>query len=673
MRKSNQSVERIDVQSKRVLLTSTLPNGLKAENIQFMGKEELLRLQQHFDLGDTWGTIKVAAEWIRPSEAPSSGTYNLLNTMREYAHTEDDAELAYATLMRMVLLCFCTPAKLGNKQAATLDINSIRSKLASYWIPLAKSALEKPLREDGALLARIEKADLRQLTDAQNGRMSSELKRFKNYARRGFWWDVVQEAPKTKTETTNKKPKREPNKESVADPYKPLPDEFVLQTGKRATWLIQQVMPQALRAYDHILRLSEGVHPDTAGKRAQRYLRTLEWNLGDHGPLAADPYHLNLTQSENHSVEWPPQNREQLILLLKLCQTAAYFIVGLSAGTRGSEILSLQLDCLSESRDGILLANGRTYKLSPLFNGERRDWPIPGVALQAVEYQIELTRLINTSIKAEITSLWRIVASSRGFGNTLGVQYNDYLRDFSERIGTSHLLDKQAFTNHRFRKTIARLVALALVNAPKILMDIFGHKALEMTMHYILADKRLRAEIEQIQKEILAMTVEKAIANVESNGGPAAKKIKAEVARIKHVRAKEDLGAEDIHEVVVRMTSVGRQWTIVAAGVVCTKMRDQVGPCALGRSTPNPSRCSSQCDHRLEEADNMGQVDGVLAYIVKNIQIAHAKNDFLAIDAYEGQILAHIRRFDALYEKWSTHPIVAPIIARSVAEVEDAA
>lgn len=644
---------------------------LKAKNIQFMDKVELLRLQQFFRLGDTWGLIAVPQEWLRSHETEARGKFNLIKQLREHAASFEEADLAYVTLLRMVLLCFCSESTSGTRHPVLLDINSITSYLITYWIPLVKEALRKPPRGDGLLFARLNVNELTFASDGRRSRTFVELRRFKAFASRGLWCDLIAEPSVSIAESTNRKPKRLPRTKPLHDPYKPLPDKFILETGKRSVWIMQKLMPQALRVYAHVLNLEEGVHPDTAGKLAKCYLNTLEWDLD--GISTSGDWQINLISKASHGVQWPPQDRDQLKVLLKVCQTACYFIVVLSGGSRASEVLSAETDCLTESRQGIPLINGKTYKLESRFEGEPRDWPMPAVAVQAVQFQIELTKLLDQSMDEYTSrdwgskSLWRVFAG-KGHGNDLNIQYNKYLREFAVRVGTYQLLDSQALTSHRFRKTIARLVALALVNAPKVLMDIFGHKDIEMTMHYILTDKALRAEIMQIQKELLAMHVEKAIRNADKNGGPAAKKVRAEVQRIKFVRAREDLQADDVHELVLRMTSVGREWTIVAAGVICTKMRDQVGPCAKGRSTPNPSKCSSRCDHRLEEADAVGQVDTLLEYIVKNLQAAQAQNNFLTIDAFEGQLLANIVRFDALYDKWSSHPIIAPVLARETKE-----
>jgi integrase len=181
-------------------------------------------------------------------------------------------------------------------------------------------------------------------------------------------------------------------------------------------------MPQALGVYDHILKLGEGIHPDIAGRRAQDYLRNFEWSLA--GTAAGGICPINLISKPSHTVSWPPKNRDQLKVLLRICQSACYFIVLLSSGSRASEVLSAKTDCLTESRQGIPLINGRTYKLEALFEGAKRDWPMPAVAVQAVQYQIELTKLLDRSkINVERVvqgpkGLWRVF-TGKGQGNEL--------------------------------------------------------------------------------------------------------------------------------------------------------------------------------------------------------------------------------------------------------------
>jgi hypothetical protein len=175
-----------------------------------MDAEELLRLQKHFQLGNTWGEIAFAREWLRPHETEAHGLFYLSETFRRHAASENDAQLAYITCLRMVLLCFCAVSQAGKRAPSLLDVSSIKTFLMSYWIPLAKEALRKPPREDGGLLSRL---DMEEMTFSSGGRkirVFTEFRRFKTFVFRGLWWDVMKEAPPPIGSTTNKKPKRKP-------------------------------------------------------------------------------------------------------------------------------------------------------------------------------------------------------------------------------------------------------------------------------------------------------------------------------------------------------------------------------------------------------------------------------------------------------------------------------
>jgi hypothetical protein len=98
--------------------------------------------------------------------------------------------------------------------------------------------------------------------------------------------------------------------------------------------------------------------------------------------------------------------------------------------------------------------------------------------------------------------------------------------------------------------------------------------------------------------------------------------------------------------------------------VVCTQLLDQTGPCAKNRSRPNPARCNTECAYRLEEAENRKQVDETIGDIVRKIQQAWAKDEFILAEIWEGQLLSHIKRFDDLFAKWQEHPVVMPILQK---------
>jgi hypothetical protein len=238
---------------------------------------------------------------------------------------------------------------------------------------------------------------------------------------------------------------------------------------------------------------------------------------------------------------------------------------------------------------------------------------------------------------------------------------NEFLRNLVDSLGLTEKPGGLNLTTHRFRKTVARLVALALVGAPKILMDLFGHKTIEMTLYYILTDPDLQAEIRQVVEEVTIMRAKTAIEDIEHYGGLAAKKISDMVNR-ERVRLGKDLGAEDIRELAEILTMNGQAWEMPRPGVICTKLPGSTGPCNKKIGHPEPSRCTPICNHRLEEAYLRKDVDGSIAESVKHYEAERCAQNELMQEFWAGQILTHLKRFDDLCKKWSNHPTVVEIM-----------
>ncbi|MFN8994844.1 MAG: hypothetical protein ACK5X3_14450 [Pseudomonadota bacterium] len=356
--------------------------------------------------------------------------------------------------------------------------------------------------------------------------------------------------------------------------------------------------------------------------------------------------------------------------LLQLLQMAHLWIVLLSVGSRIGEMLSITAGSVVHSSDGTPFANGLTYKLVDAAGGVERDWPLPDVALEAVRQQEELSALIKslghlsldpddseTGTEGDQSSLWSRVGSAGEFTSEVSRQ----LRAMSINLG---LTDKPGGTNlvtHRFRKTVARLAALALAGAPKILMDLFGHKSIEMTLYYILTDPIVQAEIKQVVEEVAVMRAKDAIEDVENYGGPAAKKISETVIR-ERARLGRDLGANDIRQLAEVLTLSGQSWAMVRPGVICTKLPGSAGPCTKKVGRPEPSRCRWTCDHRLEEAFLRDDVDRSIAEAVRLYELERADENEMGQEFWAGQILAHVRRFDDIFQKWSTNPSVVQVL-----------
>jgi hypothetical protein len=225
---------------------------------------------------------------------------------------------------------------------------------------------------------------------------------------------------------------------------------------------------------------------------------------------------------------------------------------------------------------------------------------------------------------------------------------------------------------------VARLAALALTQAPKILMDVFGHKSIEMTLYYILTDRDLQSEIEQVNRELRVMRAKQAVdhmleeeltsakkQSVGSYGGPASamlnESIKIQRERL-HRQGKEWDTSSSI-ELAEILTLQGKAWELVRPGVICTKFPGtEFGPCNKSTGRPEPSRCQSTCSHRLEEAFLREDVDKAIQAAVYAFENARDQGDELTQEAWAGQIKTNITRFTDLHSKWIENSTVQKII-----------
>ena len=382
--------------------------------------------------------------------------------------------------------------------------------------------------------------------------------------------------------------------------------------------------------------------------------------------------------------------------LLGIVQVAHYFIVALSMGARQSEALGLQRDCVSFAADGRTYANGRTYKLVERHEGEFRDWQLPDVAAEAIEQQVRVVSLgehiayINpdTSIKntksvmTENASnhLWaQLSSAARSDSKDPLRDINKALVSFARALCMDTAPGGQNLRSHRFRKTLARLVALALTQAPKLLMEVFGHKSIEMTLYYILTDKDLRAEIETVSRELRVMRAKEVVERmVESDlagkgtdggdlggyGGLGAVSVMSAIGvhRERVHRRGEQWGAKNVLELAELLTLQGKAWEQVRAGVLCTKLPGEAGPCNKSKGRPEPSKCQSSCGHRLEEAFLREDVDGSIRESLVAYEQALADDEMLTSAHWAAQVRAHVPRFPDLCEKWMKNATVQTLM-----------
>lgn len=636
-------------------------HGIRPEDIQNAGKDRLLALQKQLGLGENWGLIQVPEEWLPPGcTVISHGTIRLAKLTLKNARNDQEIELANVVLTRLVLLLLIVSP--FQTRSRPLKIRTIVETGGIIQKTLIRPALLLPMTSSNKLLSRLNASVNDQSILGTSARhvkeRAKEVLRLGALSARGLWSDFPTIAQKAGFE----KPRKfQPLGETVEDEsgtHLPFSDEFVAEAGWRAAWLTEHLAMALIEAAERLQVLKLTLHPDISNGEL---LNAEEQMLDGHSFLDRDGRaikQLPFRVARGRKV-WPPKNSAQIYQLLETVQAAHLFVVSLSTGGRISEVLSLLTDCLvdSEPGDRPTTATGRTYKLVFAPGGKLRDWPLPALAIQAVKNQSRMVRLSNSSKKAR--SLWCAFIGSRR-GQAL-LNHQTHLRNFVSWLGLDHLLGDQKMRAHRFRKTIARLVALALVEAPKVLMDIFGHNSISMTMRYILADPMIRVEMDTVRRELVVMFAAKAIENADSNGGPAAAPLKRAISDAR-IRTGLTWGQDDIRALAFTLTANGDHWTLVRPGVLCTKQPSQSGPCNANQSAPDPSRCRTHCAHRLEDASARDDANRSIQQAVDFVQIAIEAENEIEKELWMGQILAHVRRFDDLQNIWLSNPIVALLL-----------
>lgn len=646
--------------------------GFDCKEIQALGKDELLRLQEKLGLGSEWGEITVPKEWLAAGAMRAANKVKLaVRGAASFSPKEQEAGII--ALTRFALLLFLVPV-FASRSRCHLSPSTVLSYIRRLS-PLVHIALRRPT--DFGFFSRLRAEDLLGLS-GQKG-IAVVLDHMRTYQKHGYWNDV----PKMEGDSVDEKPRsahaRFGNK-SPPNVWLPLPDRFVAEAGWRFLWIIQNMGPAILSCAEELADVyarSPWPRPSPAkAQSAQRaalakeYLRTYRWIGADGKQVDALPFVLKYprVKGETRNREGLPQYLRDLLRLLDVLQSAHMFIFLLCSGARASETAGLQARSIFE-QEGKANVVGTTFKPSSSYEGERKDWPLPPPVVSALRQQERLAsvavRLLpkgksDDGLKFDDLSMFLSVSSGRGLRNDANVKLNRAI----ESLQLEDELAESSLHVHRFRKTLARLGALAIIGAPKIFMDLFGHENIDVTLGYMLSDPLLRAEMQEVRRAEVIMFAERAIASADENGGPAAAKVKKAVDA-ERARLGSGFGEQSIRSLAETFTLGGETWQLVRPGVVCTKTPLQVGPCAKRVAQPEPSRCRASCEHRLEEAALRDDVDGAIAEAVGYLKEEEMAGNSFMVEMWEGQILHSLKRFPKLQKKWIADAVVASVLARN--------
>ncbi|MCF5714424.1 hypothetical protein I9H06_17630 [Pseudomonas tremae] len=464
-------------------------------------------------------------------------------------------------------------------------------------------------------------------------------------------------------------------------PWQPFPDKFTSECGWRSVYVIKVLGPTLLDAIEAAIehkvpRRRDGVslHPrrqqTSSAEVRDRIIAGWDWRMPDGEPLASLEIELNIKQTRGRGMvkgqvlpkfAWPPKTFADAWTLLPILQGAHLFPVCLASGPRASEVCSFTEACLVTTAGIGARIIGKTYKLVDGVEGRVRDFACPEIVTTAILQQIRLAALVKGRAGIAGNHLWvHIKTFGRGRMGEKQLIISQQLHRYVCKLGIIGLLDDDSKVHvHRFRKTLARVVALSLVNAPSILMDCFGHEDPEMTIRsYILSNKQIAREVLIVQRELVVLMAVDIIDKSENLGGAVGEQLRHRKAEFLQLLGKSEFEPKDAYEFAKRETYDGRTWMIVTPGVYCTIPTDEGGLCSKEQRGTNPAYCRGGCPFQLLTEYHKVRSDDAISEIVRNLERAIDEDEPMMIAQWAGQLKNWLSRWPSIEDRWHSHPVV---------------
>ncbi|MGB4066216.1 MAG: hypothetical protein WBK19_20505 [Azonexus sp.] len=687
------------------------------ETLQQLDPDNAVRCQQMLGHGDAFGVWETPSQ-LAPFAHNAFRVIDLRRRLVNYLPEGIESSPALSTLLdeavlqltRYALLMRLGPASLtrGGERAGTplkpLTIATViyRDVPAIIARGIAHRLKSPDTPHDGF----VSQLTAEYLHEFRSGRyLRAQLDRMSMLQAQGLWTDAPTKID-FKGKTTSPLGAAQPRyteKEHV--PYPPIPDAYMAEMGPRVLWVVRDLGPNLLHLFESIPEFSKDLAPgaewaERFQPRLKRYFAQHTWRDRNGEIITAPPFWLrhgtghgkNLSKdpSKMDLCEWPPRTWSSLQALAVTLQSAHLWITLLALGSRLGEVMTLDRDCIEWARDGNPYANGKTYKLHPRLGGVEREWPAPEVLVDSLAQQFRLVEAweriacltrgddaIGQQRHQKNDHLWASLGNSN-FNDPEKVlkEANSALRMLATRFGQTPKPGGKNLHAHRFRKTIARLAGIAIVGSPRVLMRLFGHRDIAMTLHYILTDKALAAEIEQVARELRIMHCQELIEDMHAalhrqdelpyggHGGGGAPLMTETVMRYEGElhRAGKDWGANSAYELSVILTNNGRSFRLVNDHLVCTKAPGETGLCIQKRGEANTGNCQSGCTNRIEKASARDEVNKVIPILIANAFRAQEDNQLLVAANYAHQLSEELSRFDDISTAWRENPAVASIL-----------
>lgn len=657
-----------------VAARSTILASCNPAEIALMQRDELLALQRALGYGETWGEWVFPELWLPP-------TVRSLSKRRIALSIEDGvSDCIWTELLRFAL----TRCLVRGPKAGIAACTTVRGELEAgvRVAPLLRKNSASPER----FWSSVTIDEIRAVSKSADGLVKS-IGYFFNI---GYLRDCPVGRP-LDNGITERNRRNEPvptHDVESGKQWQPLPDDFVGECGHRVIWLIRHVGPTLIGLLKAVAEVnvpppcadgeSRAARParwskDYLSKHRNQVIRDWDWIGPDGRPIHELPFEFILKTRIGHSgnstgaptmrpFSWPLRGYGDLLNFVSTLQSCHAWLLCLLNGPRASSVLGLEESCLGVGSDGAVRITGLQYKTRGGKNGRARDWPAPELLVQALRQQIELAgavKRIAARAGSEVLGPHIFVSMHKGtFGAPLRT-VNSNLTLLAKRFNLGHLLGKNERVHvHRFRKTIARLIALSLTSAQTILVDLFGHSDPEMSLRrYILSDKLIMADVQRIQRELIVLLGKEAVETASELGGKMGARVRDAIATFKRVERKSQLDPKDVFELAEALTLDGTSWAVVMPGIICALPMGATGPCAARQGTRDPANCQSECDHQLLLAFNKAECSENVAWIVSNLERAVA-SESVSIDMWVGQLQNWLYRWKDVYDTWKEHELV---------------
>lgn len=681
-------------------------NRFELEAFQSLSMEDLLLAQTISGHGNVWGVWNTPNE-ICPSKLKAYlasidisrrlGTY-LAKTLALETAPEVVLKLVeegILVLTRISLLIRLAPtSSTGRSKCHRLKPSTFANRLYAYWIPIVAKALERKViqPESPGLLSCLTELDTQVLR--KNRLARNELERLRTLSARGYWADLPPQQNAAQI-TDTRGQKQEAGPEIIPREFQPLADRYLEEFGPRNLWIIRDLGPHLLPLLEDLATYLESVDWSTRSRKQitpilrkfiEEHLKIHPWTDSSGSPLKP-PFPLMTGARGLDQFQFPPRSWEDLKSLSGTLQSAHLFLTLLAAAGRSGEVENLTRACVTIERDGQDYIRGWTYKLSGNLFGDARTWPAPKILVQLLGQQVRLANVwirlpsrkvvvAPSKVPPSHDALWLSIGSSATCDASMPLrQVTSVLQKLAERIGMDPKPGGINLHPHRLRKTIGRLAGIALFNSPIALKQLFGHKSIEMTLHYILCDKDIQTEAEAVLRELrvihCAETLEEmhdAIVSgspLPAHTGAAASKL-ADAVKEHETRlasAGRVWREGSAYDLAYLLTARGKGWRFVQKNIICAKAPGEAGLCLKNRGEPNISNCKSGCENRIVLSLARRDMDEVVQVYIDTAKKALEEEQFEVFCYVVGQLLKEVENFPDLNNKYLASSQLQPLLA----------